>query len=107
GWSAGATNFLTERVLGVRSTGPGFATVDIQPDLGDLQWASGVVPTPHGPLSVRCRRDGARLVLDADIPTGVRASITLPGAFRPTFDGHHLHAVVDGVKSPAPMVTAR
>ena len=53
GWSAGPTSWLTERVLGVRPTTGGFKSVDIAPDLGDLQWAEGDVPTPQGNLHVR------------------------------------------------------
>ncbi|HET6386458.1 MAG TPA: alpha-L-rhamnosidase C-terminal domain-containing protein [Armatimonadota bacterium] len=100
GWSSGPTNFLTERVLGVQSTGPGFSTVEIRPQLGDLAWASGTIPTPEGPINVKYRREGARLVTDIDLPRGVKASIHLPGKVKPTFDGRHFHAVSEVSATP-------
>ena len=87
GWSAGPTSWLTERVLGIRPTSGGFATADIAPDLGDLQWAEGAVPTPRGPLRVRAEKQGGRLKVSLTLPPGVRATVpgnktlTGPGAF--------------------------
>jgi hypothetical protein len=75
GWSSGVTSWLTERVLGVRSTGGGFATCTIAPDLGDLAWASGTVPTPHGPIRVRASKD----VLDIQVPPGVKPNVVFQG----------------------------
>ncbi len=52
GWAAGPTAWLSEHVLGVRPTSPGFATAIVRPHLSGLEWAHGVVPTPHGPIEV-------------------------------------------------------
>lgn len=52
GWAAGPTAWLSEHVLGVRPTSPGFATVTVEPHLDGLKWAHGTVPTPYGPLEV-------------------------------------------------------
>ncbi|MHB1744789.1 MAG: hypothetical protein ACYCRE_08455 [Acidobacteriaceae bacterium] len=41
GWSTGIMPWLMEQVLGIHATGSGFSTVDIRPDLIDLQWAKG------------------------------------------------------------------
>lgn len=79
GWSAGPTNWLTERVLGVRPTGGGFKTAEIVPDLGDLNWAEGGVPTPKGLLHVRAERDGTGLKVQVRLPAGVTALVGLPG----------------------------
>jgi hypothetical protein len=79
GWSAGVTNWLTERVLGVRSTGAGFATCEIQPDLADLAWASGTIPTPHGAIKVRAEQQGPAVQVTIIIPRGVQAHVILPG----------------------------
>ncbi len=79
GWSAGPTNYLTEFVLGVKSTGPGFATCTIEPHLGDLKWAKGKVPTPHGILKVSAaHNDGSMLTVTVQIPNGVQAKFALP-----------------------------
>lgn len=79
GWSSGPTNWLTERVLGVRPTSGGFQTVEIAPDLGDLTWAEGDVPTPHGLIHVRVEKKGASLNLSLSLPPGVRTTVILSG----------------------------
>lgn len=79
GWSAGPTNLLTERVLGVRPTSGGFRTCDIQPELGDLQWVEGTVPTPHGGLTARFEKRADGLAAHVVVPRGVVAAVTLPG----------------------------
>ncbi|MFC6331870.1 alpha-L-rhamnosidase C-terminal domain-containing protein [Paenibacillus septentrionalis] len=53
GWASGPTAWLSEFVLGISSAEPGFGKVKIKPNLGDLQWAEGSYPTPHGPIHVR------------------------------------------------------
>src|SRR5579862_7380197 len=52
GWSAAPTYFLSTQVLGVKPTAPGYTQVRIAPQPFNLQWASGVVPTPRGPITV-------------------------------------------------------
>jgi hypothetical protein len=78
GWSCGPTNFLTEYVLGIQSTGAGFKTCTISPNLGDLTWASGVVPTPHGDIKVRADKMAGGLSLNVTVPKGVSAKVILP-----------------------------
>ena len=75
GWSSGATNWLTERVLGVRPTAGGFTRCEIHPDLGDLAWAEGDVPTPHGTIHVRATPTS----LHVKLPKGVLAEANLNG----------------------------
>jgi hypothetical protein len=75
GWSAGPTNWLTERVLGVRSTGGGFSSCQISPNLGDLAWVSGTVPTPHGPVKLRVDQVDHKYRVHVTIPKGVQARI--------------------------------
>jgi hypothetical protein len=52
GWSSGAAPALTAFVLGVQPTAPGFARFTVSPRPGNLKWARGTVPTPHGLLRV-------------------------------------------------------
>ncbi len=61
GWSSTPSRDLLTGVLGVRPGAPGFASVIIDPQLGDLEWAEGAVPTPHGLLTVRVERGKAPL----------------------------------------------
>jgi len=63
---------LSSYVLGIRPTKPGFTEAVFDPHPGDLQWAKGEVPTPHGVIKVEWKRgvDG-RLVGQAIPPGGV------------------------------------
>jgi hypothetical protein len=79
GWSAGATNWLTECVLGVRPQTGGFAQTSIVPHLGNLQWASGRVPTPHGNIVLRVTRAGAGESLQLTLPPQVQAVVGVVG----------------------------
>ena len=72
GWSSGAAPALTAYVLGVRPTRPGFSAFVVDPHPGDLSWARGVVPTPHGPLVVSWRIDRGKLVVTVKAPPGTR-----------------------------------
>jgi hypothetical protein len=51
-WGAGVTKWLSEEVLGIKPTSPGFATFDIVPHLGrTLTNVSGKTPTPLGAIN--------------------------------------------------------
>ncbi len=56
GWASGPTPWLTANVLGIRPMEPGCATIEIAPDLGNLEWAKGSFPTPKGPVTVSVTR---------------------------------------------------
>ncbi len=79
GWSAGATNWLTQYILGVNPVAGGFRRVDITPHMGDLKWIAGKVPTPNGPIRIRLQRIGNRRSLGITLPENVRATIALHG----------------------------
>jgi alpha-L-rhamnosidase len=78
GWSAGPTAWLMEQVLGIQPTGGGFSTVDIRPDLVDLEWAKGTEPTPKGLLKVDLHKTPTGTDITIDIPDGVVARISVP-----------------------------
>ena len=73
GWSSGPTAWLSENVLGVTPTSPGYATASIAPQLLGLDWARGAVPTPHGPISVVIDKSSG---LTLDLPASVAATVT-------------------------------
>ena len=51
-WGSGVTKWLSEEVLGIRPTSPGFKTFDVTPHLGrTLTRVSGRTPTPRGEIS--------------------------------------------------------
>jgi len=72
GWAAGPTAWLSEHVLGVTPTEPGFRCVQINPCLGDLAWARGAVPTPFGPVMVEHRvREYGAVESEIELPEGM------------------------------------
>ena len=84
GWSSGPTSALTGYVLGVRPVGPGYASWVVQPQPGNLTWARGQVPTPHGPISVawsRNTRTGA-LTIRVRAPRGTSGRVVAPRGSR-------------------------
>src|SRR5262245_12559353 len=71
GWSGAIAGVLATYVLGVRVRAPGGRRVTLRPQLGNLAWVEGAVPTPLGALRVRWTTTGARL----EVPTGMRADV--------------------------------
>jgi hypothetical protein len=80
GWATGIVPALSNYVLGVMPTGPGFTTWSIKPIPGDLKWARGVVPTPKGPIEVNWNRnaDFGLFYLSATAPDGTSGIISVP-----------------------------
>ncbi|WP_330285358.1 alpha-L-rhamnosidase C-terminal domain-containing protein [Streptomyces sp. NBC_00588] len=79
GWSTGVLPALTHQLLGARPTSPGYATWEVRPNPGDVAWAQGQLPTPHGALRVSWQNTGNTFRLDVDVPDGTRATVALPG----------------------------
>ncbi len=77
GWSAAPALILPAYVLGVRPTTPGFRDFLIAPQPGDLTWAQGTVPTPHGLIELSWRRGGEKLTLTVTVPPGTTAHVKL------------------------------
>jgi len=73
GWASGPTSWLSRHVLGFRPMEPGCSTVEIDPYLGDLEWAKGSFPTPKGAVSIEVGRqaDGT-LICEVKAPRGVK-----------------------------------
>jgi hypothetical protein len=64
-WSSGPAALLPQLVLGVRPLTDGWATFEVAPQRGDLEWASATVPTPHGVISVRADETGTTVTFPA------------------------------------------
>ena len=77
GWSTGIVPALTNYVLGVIPTGPGFSTWSIKPMPGDVQWAQGQVPTPNGEISVSWD-NSASFSLSISTPTSSSGTVSVP-----------------------------
>lgn len=86
GWSTGVTPILSNFVLGVKPTRPGFSRWEVNPVVegGGLTWAKGVVPTPHGGLGVCWRKDatasgsGTVFTLRISAPNGTEGKVRVP-----------------------------
>ncbi|HEX9199114.1 MAG TPA: alpha-L-rhamnosidase, partial [Acidobacteriaceae bacterium] len=72
GWSSGPTAWITENVLGVTPSSPGYDTVDIRPSLLDLEYAGGTVPTPHGIITIHIDKHKG---IEVDLPAGIAHAI--------------------------------
>lgn len=72
GWASGPTAWMSEHILGIKILEPGCSKVAIDANLGNLEWAEGTYPTPHGIIYVKHtrRKDGT---IDSEIkaPRGV------------------------------------
>jgi hypothetical protein len=83
-WSAHPTRDLLGIVAGIRPAAPGYARLRVEPHLGLLQRLDATAATPHGPVTVRYRRDRGRLHAEIQSPRG------LPGEFRWRGQSHPL-----------------
>ena len=51
-WGASPIYLLGRYYLGVKPTTPGYATYEVRPVLGGLEWMEGTIPTPQGEIYV-------------------------------------------------------
>jgi hypothetical protein len=81
GWSTGIVPLMSNYVLGIKPTAPGFKAWQICPviDGGDLTWARGAVGTPSGPIKVRWEKGtDSSFVLQIDTPEDTNGVICVP-----------------------------
>lgn len=77
-WSIGPTVDLMTQFLGVSEAAPGFKSARVAPHVADLQWAKGIVPTPHGDVAVNWRRAETGFALHVSAPSAVALEIAVP-----------------------------
>ncbi|HEV3355390.1 MAG TPA: alpha-L-rhamnosidase C-terminal domain-containing protein [Pseudonocardiaceae bacterium] len=80
GWSTGPTSALSQYVLGIAPAGPGYATWTVAPHPGNLAWAQGQAPTPHGPLTVKWDQQHGTFSIEVTAPPRTSGTITVPAA---------------------------
>ena len=78
GWGTGVVPALTNYILGVMPSGPGFSTWSVKPFPGDVKWAKGRVPTPKGPINVGWTRDATGFFLSVTGPLGTKGVVSIP-----------------------------
>jgi hypothetical protein len=87
--------FLSSFVLGVRLDGSVLnKRLLIEPRLGDLAAAEGIVVTEFGPVPVAWKRQDTELAFQFEVPQGIEATVSLP-------EGDPATLVLDGKKAPA------
>ena len=94
GWSTGPTSALTAYVLGVTPTSPGYATWRVAPQPGNLSWAEGAVPTPHGDITVKWANGTGGFRISIQAPGHARGTVVLPtgvSRYSVTVNGHLVH----------------
>lgn len=69
-------NAIPFGLMGIRPLEPGFAKVQIRPQIGDLKWAEMTLPTIRGAISVDIRAGK----MTVTIPANMTADIYLPDA---------------------------
>lgn len=74
----GVAWILSKYVLGTYPLTPGYGHCRIEPGLGDLEWARGVVPTVRGEVSIAWERSGRQVVLDVSLPAGLDTELAIP-----------------------------
>jgi hypothetical protein len=74
GWSAVPVYFYQAHLLGVRPTAPGFAQFLVDPVTSAAPGADGRVPTPRGPIDLKWRRAGDRVIYELKHPKGTKPS---------------------------------
>ena len=77
-WGASPIYLLGKYYLGVKPTSPGYATYEIEPNLGGLKWMQGVVPTPSGNIDVYCSTNEIKVTGAAGTGTLTFKSKTKP-----------------------------
>ncbi len=77
-WSSAPAFFLPSYILGVRPIEAGFKRILIEPNLCDLKWARGTIPTPYGTIEVSYKIKEKILEADIHIPKGCLAEVRFP-----------------------------
>ena len=105
-WSAGMNSFnhysfgavgywLIAHSLGIRCNEqhPGFSHVILRPEpdpTGHLSFARGYYDSPHGRIESSWERVGKKIIFRFTVPSGITATLILPGAPpRPLPAGRH------------------
>jgi hypothetical protein len=78
-WSAHPTYDLLTIVAGIAPASPGFQSVRIAPELGNLHHVDASMPTPKGMISVRYTRGSHAVKAQVSMPPGLRGELSWHG----------------------------
>lgn len=75
-------------ILGVEPLEPGFRRFQVRPlPVKEVDWATGLVPTPHGNIEAGWEKTGTVLKLKLTVPGGTEADVVLPEGGSVLIDG--------------------
>jgi hypothetical protein len=77
-WSAHPLYHLMQTVGGITQTGPQWSEIVFKPTFHGTHGKS-VVPSPRGPIKSSWQRQGDSVVVNLQLPKGVKARVALPG----------------------------
>jgi len=78
-WSASPNYEMLSLVCGVKPGAPGFASVLVEPWMGDLKNIEGRIPHPKGEVVVKLERQGEGISGEVTLPAGVNGSFRWKG----------------------------
>lgn len=81
-WGASPNFELFRTMAGIEPAAPGFAKVNISPNLGTLHQLRAVVPHPRGEIEVSFRITGNTHEADIALPRGITGTLNWDGAHR-------------------------
>lgn len=70
-WGASPNFELFRTIAGIESMSPGFGSVRIAPNLGNLKHVSATMPHPKGEIHVDLQKLNGKLVADVELPPGI------------------------------------
>jgi len=89
-WSSVPNYYLFSEYLSVKPLEPGFKKVLIAPKSAGVSRMDGVIPTPHGRISVYWQAE-PKFSIKVNLPKGITATLRLPG--RKPFDLSGSHEI--------------
>ena len=75
GWSASPLYEFTTGILGVKQTGIGYESIEINPTPWHLTHAEGAVPTPLGTVSVAWKKINGKIHLSYSAPRDMTVTV--------------------------------
>lgn len=78
GWSTGIVSLMSNYVLGVMPTSPGFKTWSISPIAAGIEWAKGAVGTPMGDIEVSWSLNSDAFEIEIHAPSGTKGELRIP-----------------------------
>lgn len=78
-WGATPNIEFFRTLLGIDSSSPAFATVKIEPHLGDIKQIGGTMPHPKGKISVSYKVNGNKLKATIELPENVTGTFVWEG----------------------------